>query len=55
MKHQLKLSLEEVIKLAIERLIEQGKLSSVATHVDWHFNTWKISDGYVVISQEDQE
>lgn len=53
MKQQIKLTLKEVATLAIDRLISQGELVNKRTDVDWYFDTWKLSDGYIVISQED--
>lgn len=53
MKRQMKVTLDELVNLAVERLIAQGKLDSGITDVDWHFDTWRLKDGYVIISQED--
>ena len=53
MQNQIKLSLEELATLAIERLISKGKLDSGLTDIDWHFNNWKLSSSYAILSQED--
>ena len=52
MKKQIELSLEELAALAVERLIEQGKLDNVGTNADWHFSQWWPERSYVVFSQE---
>ena len=53
MKQQIKLTLEEIATLAAERLVDQHKLNNdTATYVDWHFDTWNLKNGYVLISQE---
>ena len=54
MKQQIKLTLEEVATLAVERLIDQGKLDNKITQVDWHFDSWNLKKGYLTMSQEDQ-
>jgi hypothetical protein len=53
MKNQVMLSLKELATLAVERLIEQGRLDNVGTTVDWYLSHWTPEKGYVVLSQED--
>lgn len=53
MKQQLKLTLEELVTLASERLVEQGKLkNNTVADITLHFDTYALEEGYVVISQE---
>ena len=52
MKQQIKLTLDELCTLAVERLIDKGNLNNTSTYVDWHFDTWRLKDGYVIVSQE---
>ena len=53
MINQIKLSLTELVNLAVERLIELDKLDVVETNVEWNLSQWTPQRSYVVISQED--
>ena len=53
MKNSITLTLEEILNLAVNELVHQGKLENKRTYVDWKFNNYKPKDSIVFLSQED--